>query len=318
MAKSGQRAIFGVLFLVFIFFVLLMVFASYTLKTFESESELVGAGMGGSGSIGVIKLEGTIMDAEPVLKLIHRASKDKSIKAVLIRVDSPGGAVGPTQEIYEEIRRLNDQYDQDASQGKPVYASFGSIAASGGYYVGAAARKIYANAGTLTGSIGVIMQFANLSKLFEWAMVQPEVVKAGDFKDFGNPHRGLTTQERAMLESTAQDVRHQFMDDILKVRKDRLKKPLEELAQGQVFSGKEAKELGLVDEIGGLWEAGRKIHEELKLEGEFGFKFIKEREKGNFLELVRSLEEVRTTVAMARQWLSSRLSETPSAMYIMQ
>lgn len=317
MAKSGQRAVFGVLFLVFIFFVLLMVFASYTLNTFKSESSLIGEA-GKKGSIGVVKVEGVIMDSEPTMKLLARAEKDEAIKAIIVRVDSPGGAVAPTQEIYHEIRRLNEEYDKDPTKGKPVYASFGSIAASGGYYVGSAARKIYSNAGTLTGSIGVIMQFANLSKLYEWAMIQPEVIKAGEFKDFGNPHRGLTPLEREMLESTSRDVHNQFREDILAVRKDRIKKPLEELSQGQVFSGREAKELGLVDEVGGLWEAGRAIHSELKLEGEFGFKYIKEREKTSLLELAKSLEEVRSTLVQAKQWLSSRVGETPSAMFIMR
>lgn len=317
MAKSGQRAVFGVLFLVFIFFVLLMVFASYTLNTFKSESSLIGD-VGKNGAIGVVKIEGVIMDSEPTMKLLARAEKDQSVKAIIIRVDSPGGAVAPTQEIYHEIRRLNDEYDKDPTKGKPVYASFGSIAASGGYYVGAAARKIYSNAGTLTGSIGVIMQFANLSKLYEWALIQPEVIKAGEFKDFGNPHRGLTELERSMLESTSRDVHNQFREDILAVRKDRITKPLEELSQGQVFSGREAKELGLVDEVAGLWQAGRAIHTELKLEGDFGFKYIKEKEKTSLLELAKSLEEVRSTLVQAKQWLSTRVGETPSAMFIMR
>lgn len=317
MAKSGQRAVFGVLFLVFIFFVLLMVFASYTLNTFKSESSLIGD-VGKNGAIGVVKIEGVIMDSEPTMKLLARAEKDQSVKAIIIRVDSPGGAVAPTQEIYHEIRRLNDEYDKDPTKGKPVYASFGSIAASGGYYVGAAARKIYSNAGTLTGSIGVIMQFANLSKLYEWALIQPEVIKAGEFKDFGNPHRGLTELERSMLESTSRDVHNQFREDILAVRKDRITKPLEELSQGQVFSGREAKELGLVDEVAGLWQAGRAIHAELKLEGDFGFKYIKEKEKTSLLELAKSLEEVRSTLVQAKQWLSTRVGETPSAMFIMR
>lgn len=317
MAKSGQRAVFGVLFLVFIFFVLLMVFASYTLNTFQSESSLIGEA-GKKGSIGVVKIEGVIMESEPTMKLLARAEKDESIKAIIIRVDSPGGAVAPTQEIYHEIRRLNEEYDKDPTKGKPVYASFGSIAASGGYYVGSAARKIYSNAGTLTGSIGVIMQFANLSKLYEWAMIQPEVIKAGEFKDFGNPHRGLTELERSMLESTSRDVHNQFREDILAVRKDRIKKPLEELSQGQVFSGREAKELGLVDEVAGLWQAGREIHAELKLEGDFGFKYVKEKEKTSLLELAKSLEEVRSTLVQAKQWLSSRVGEAPSAMFIMR
>lgn len=315
MAKSGQRAVFGVLFLVFIFFVLLMVFASYTLNTFQSESSLIGE-IGKKGSIGVIKVEGTIMDAEPTLKLLETAAKDKSVKAIIMRVDSPGGAVGPTQEIYEEIRRLNNEFDKDPTKGKPVYASFGSIAASGGYYIGAATRKIYSNAGTLTGSIGVIMQFANLEKLYQWAMIQTEVIKSGEYKDFGNPHRGLTERERALLVTTSNDVHEQFKEDILNVRKDRLKKPLDELAQGQVFSGREAMELGLVDEIAGLWEAGRRIHEEQKIEGEFGLKFIKERKKTSLFELAQSLEEVRSTLVQAKHWLNARVGETPSAMFI--
>ncbi|MBH47572.1 MAG: signal peptide peptidase SppA [Halobacteriovorax sp.] len=317
MAKSGQRAVFGVLFLVFVFFVLLMVFASYTLNTFQSESNLIGES-GKNGSIGVVKVEGTIMDAEPTLKLLHRAEKDKKIKAIILRIDSPGGAVGPTQEIYEEVRRIDSAYDEDPSKGKPVYASFGSIAASGGYYLGAATRKIYTNAGTLTGSIGVIMQFMDLSKLYELAKVNAQVIKSGEFKDFGNPHRGLTEQERHLLEVTSNDVHKQFKEDVLLLRKDRLKKPIDELAQGQVFSGREALELGLVDELGGLWKAGRKIHEELKLEGEFGLKFVKEKEKTSLLELARSLEEVKTTISLVRQWVSARTNESPSAMFLMR
>ena len=317
MAKSGQRAVFGVLFLVFVFFVLLMVFATYTLKTFQDESSLISES-GKKGSIGVIKIEGTIMESEPTLKLIEAAAKDKTIKAVLIRVNSPGGAVGPTQEIYEEIRRLNNDYDKQVENSKPVYASFGSIAASGGYYIGSAARKIYTNAGTITGSIGVIMQFANLAKLYEWAMIKPEVIKSGEYKDFGNPHRGLTAQERAMLETTSDDVHAQFREDILAVRKDRLKKPIEELAQGQIYSGREALNLGLVDEIAGLYEAGRRIHSELKLEGEFGFKFIKERKKTSLLELAQSLEEAPLSQKTIRLWISSKVNEGPSAMFIAQ
>ena len=294
-----------------------MVFASYTLRTFEGESSLIGD-MDKNGSIGVVKVEGTIMESEPVLKLLMRAEKDKSVKAIIVRIDSPGGAVGPTQEIYEEIRRLNNEYDKDPAKGKPVYGSFGSVAASGGYYVGSATRKIFANAGTLTGSIGVIMQFANLSKLYDWAKIQTEVIKSGEYKDFGNPHRGLTQQERFLLETTSNDVHAQFREDILAVRKDRLKKPIEELSQGQVFSGREAKELGLVDEIAGLYQAGRTIHEELKLEGDFGLKFIKEKQKTSLLELAQSLEEVRLTIGQVRQWLSTRMGESPSAMYMMR
>ena len=160
------------------------------------------------------------------------------------------------------------------------------------------------------------MQFANLSKLYEWAMIKPEIIKSGEYKDFGDPSRGLTAQERALLEATSDDVHNQFKEDILAVRKDRLKKPIDELAQGQVYSGREALNLGLVDEIAGLYEAGRRIHAELKLEGEFGLKFIKERKKTSLLELAQSFEEVKLSLKAFRYWVSSRAAEGPSAMFI--
>src|SRR5690606_11778859 len=163
-----------------------------------------------------------------------------SVKAILMRIESPGGAVGPTQEIYEEIRRIDSAYDpkvKGEQKGKPVYASIGSIAASGGYYISAATRKIFANAGSLTGSIGVIMQFVDASELIEWAKVRPEIIKAGRYKDFGGPNRALTVQERELLEKTLSSVHEQFRKDILAIRQDRIQGDLNELSQGQIFSG---------------------------------------------------------------------------------
>jgi protease-4 len=199
------------------------------------------------------------------------AENSKDIKAIILRIDSPGGAVAPTQEIYEEVRRIDEK--------KPIFASFGTVAASGGYYIGAATRKIWANAGTLTGSIGVIMQMADLSELFKWAKYKPEVIKAGRYKDIGSPNRSMTSEERMVLTDLLAGTHKQFMDDISAVRKDRLKKDISELAQGQIFHGSEAKELGLVDEVGSLWQAGRSIHKEMKLKGEFGLRFLKPTKK---------------------------------------
>lgn len=237
-----------------------------------------------SAAIAVISIENEIMESKKVVEMLFEAEEDKKIKAIILRIDSPGGAVAPTQEIYEEVRRIDKI--------KPVYASFGTVAASGGYYIGSAARKIWANSGTLTGSIGVIMQMADLSELFKWAKFKQETIKAGRYKDIGNPGRPMTDEERMFLTDLLAGTHKQFMDDIMAVRKDRLKKPITELAQGQIFHGYEAKELGLVDEVGSLWQAGREIHKELKLKGKFSLRYLKpQKKKFSISELLQDTED---------------------------
>ncbi len=234
--------------------------------------------------IAVISIENEIMESRKVVEMLIAAEEEKEIKAIILRIDSPGGAVAPTQEIYEEVRRIDKK--------KPIYASFGTVAASGGYYIGAACRKIWANSGTLTGSIGVIMQMADLSELFKWAKYKPETIKAGRYKDIGSPNRAMTDEERMYLTDLLAGTHKQFMDDISAVRKNRLKKPIIELAQGQIFHGKEAAELGLVDEVGSLWQAGRAIHKELKLKGEFGLRYLKPaKKKFSLSELLQETED---------------------------
>jgi len=257
-------------------------FAFFTVMNLRSGNSESTIGTVGKGQIGVIEVEGVILKSKPVIDLLLMAEEDKKIDAIILRINSPGGAVAPTQEIYEEIRRIDAK--------KPVYASFDTVAASGGYYLGAATRRIYANPGTLTGSIGVIMQFANLEKVFEYFKIQQETIKAGKFKDIGSTARKMTDEERAFLNSMVQGVHKQFINDIVKNRKDKLKKDILELAQGQIFNGDEAHALGLVDELGSLWAAGRKIHEELKLKGEFGLKFIKEEKDVSFVDLLRKMD----------------------------
>ncbi len=254
---------------------------------------------GGSGhfgdkntSVAVVEIKGLIMSAKDTIELLRKAEKDRATQAILLRINSPGGAVGPTQEIYQEIRRIDQEYRESRGErGRPVYASFGSVAASGGYYIGSAARKIFSNPGTITGSIGVVMEFVDLSKLFEWLKMNPQNVKAGRYKDIGNPERPMTAEERTMLQDLLEGVRQQFVRHIIDARGDRLNGDIQDMAQGQIFSGEQAKDLGLVDELEGLYSAGQKMHQELKLKGQFGFKFIKRAKKLSLFEILESLEQ---------------------------
>jgi protease-4 len=289
-----------------------MIFSIYTINVFKDHS-LEAFSDEGSGSIAVIEIDGVIMDSKKVVENLFIAENDRSIKAIILRIDSPGGAVGPTQEIYQEVRRIDGLYDADPKKGKPIYASFGSIAASGGYYIGAAARRIYSNPGTLTGSIGVIMQFADLSKLFEFAKINPEIIKAGKYKDIGQPSRGLTQEERTLMNGMMDGVHQQFIRDIMLLRSAKIKGDIKQIAQGQVFTGEEAMQLGLVDSMGSLWQAGRKIHEELHLKGEFGMRFIKKKKKTSILDFFENIEEGATNL---KDKVTARSGLSPLMMFM--
>jgi len=264
-----------------------MGFSIYTINAFKNTDDSGLSFMSKGDEIAVVEVSGVIFESKETVEKLMMAEKNKKIKAIIIRIDSPGGAVGPSQEIYEEIKRI----DQDEENGKPIYASFGTIAASGGYYIAAATRKIYSNPGTLTGSIGVIMQFVDFSKLLKWAKVDSNVIKAGKYKDIGQPGRSMTKEEKKLLEKMLGGVHQQFVKDILLLRKDKIKGDIWKHAQGQVFTGEEAQKIGLVDETAGLWEAGRRIHKELKLSGELNLKFIKKRKKFSFFDILESIDE---------------------------
>lgn len=280
-SNKNSKALFGIFAMVFVFFVILVIFASYTMNAFNETSS--AEKNANRAHIGVIEVDGVIMDSKDTIDLLQTAEDDKQIQAIIIRVNSPGGSVGPTQEIYEEIVRID--------KNKPVYASFAGVAASGGYYIGAATRKIWASPGTLTGSIGVIMEFMDLSKLYEFAKVAPQTVKAGRYKDAGSPSRALTPEESDMMNQLIAGVHQQFIADIVKKRGDKIKGDIQELAQGQIYSGESAKAYGLVDELGSLWTAGREIHKTLKIKDEFALKFMKKKKHLSLFDLVSSLEE---------------------------
>lgn len=203
----------------------------------------------GANRVALVEVEGLIVDAERIVRELEEHAEDASIRAIVVRIQSPGGVVAPTQEIYDAIRRIRDQ-------GKPVVASMGAIAASGGYYLAAAADRIVANPGTLTGSIGVLIQLADFEGLLEKVGVRYEVVKAGRLKDIGNIGRRMTDEERAVLQSLLDDMHDQFVTAVAQGRGlDRA--AVVALADGRVYTGRRAKELGLVDALGGLEDAIR-------------------------------------------------------------
>jgi protease-4 len=197
--------------------------------------------------VAVVELEGVILDVEDVVRELRRHRENPLVRAVVVRINSPGGVVGPTQEIHQALLRLREA-------GKPVVASLGAVAASGGYYVAVAADRIYANPGTLTGSIGVIMQMANLEGLFKKVGVEYVVVKAGQFKDVGNVARPMTPEERRLLQALLDDVHGQFIAAVAEGRKLDRDRVLQ-FADGRILSGAQARDLRMVDVLGSLEDA---------------------------------------------------------------
>ena len=234
----------------------------------------------GTNGIGLVEVKGMITDSgEPIRQLRHFLKKD-SVKAVVLRIDSPGGVVGPSQEIYEEVRKLAAK--------KKVVVSMGSLAASGGYYIAAPASVIYANPGTITASIGVLIKFSNLEGLFGKLGISSNTIKTGSFKDAGAPDRPLSAEDRAMFQALINSTHEQFVKAVA----DGRKLPLDEvrkIADGRVLSGEQALSLKLVDKLGNLPDA---IEEAGRLAGISGEPTIiyPPKKKVDFLELLAGAE----------------------------
>ena len=224
--------------------------------------------------IGVVEVKGMITDASDTIRQLTKYRKDRSIKGVVLRIDSPGGAVAPSQEIYAEVLRFKQSK-------KKIFASMGSVAASGGYYIASAADQIIANPGTLTGSIGVIMTFANVEQLMSKVGLRPETIKSGKFKDTGSPTRPMLPEERKLLQSVIDDVYGQFADAVAEGRKMDVEK-VKALADGRIYTGKQAFDLKLVDSLGGLEDTIRLLAEAVDIKGEP--KIIQEKPAFSFLE----------------------------------
>ena len=196
--------------------------------------------------VGVIELKGMIVTSEQVLSNLTSFRHNPNIKSIILRIESPGGAVGASQEIFEEVKRTNEV--------KPVVASMGSMGASGGYYAALGAEKIMANPGTMTGSIGVIVKFPNLAGLFEKIGYKSEVIKSGSMKDVGAPNRAMSEEERALMQGLIDNVYNQFVQAVAESRA-MPEEMVRKLADGRIYSGEQAFEAGLIDELGNFTDA---------------------------------------------------------------
>jgi len=197
--------------------------------------------------IGYVRIFDVIYSSDNYVWQLKELRTDKSIGGVLLRVESPGGAVAPSQEIYREVLRYR-------AENKPLVVSMGNVAASGGYYIASPAMKIFANPGTITGSIGVIFRFPQYFHLLDKIGVSVETVKAGRHKDIGTPHREMTAEERKILQQLIDDTHEQFISDVVAARAFDIDS-LRRIADGSVYTGRQAQALGLVDSLGGLEDA---------------------------------------------------------------
>ncbi len=226
--------------------------------------------------VALIRIEGVITDSRETTEELKEYVKNPSIKAIVLRVDSPGGAVAPSQEIYEEVRK--------AVAKKKVLVSMGSVAASGGYYIASPATRIIANPGTLTGSIGVIMEIPNIEGLMNKLGIKTEVVKSGKHKDIASIFRGIGKEEREILQGVLDNVHTQFIKAVAEGRK-MLPSDVEKIADGRVFTGEQALKAGLIDELGNLEDA---VQAAAKLSGIKGEPVIvSKKERFSLIDLIR-------------------------------
>lgn len=226
--------------------------------------------------VALIRIEGPIIDSKNAIEEIKDYTKDSSVKAIVLRVDSPGGAVAPSQEIYEEVRK--------AASKKPIIVSMGSIAASGGYYISSPATRIFANPGTLTGSIGVIMEIPNIEGLMNKVGIKTDVIKSGRHKDIASVFRGRSKEEREILQAVLDDVHEQFITAVADGRK-MIPEDVKKIADGRVFTGRQALKIGLVDEIGNLEDAIKAASKLAGIKGEP--QVVTKKEKFSLIELLR-------------------------------
>lgn len=217
--------------------------------------------LSGENRIALVRIEGVILDAKDTVADLKRFGDSSSVKAIVLRIDSPGGGVVPSQEIHDAVQRVRTK------QNKTVVASMGTVAASGGYYIAAAADRIVANPGTLTGSIGVIMELVNLEGLLQKVGVESVVVKSGHYKDIGSPFRKMGADDRRILQAVMDDVHNQFIEAVAKGRSLDVA-AVRRLADGRIFTGRQALDARLVDELGDLDAAVRLAAGLVGIEGE--------------------------------------------------
>ena len=198
--------------------------------------------------IGVIDIDGVILDAEPTVRDLKKFAEDDDIKAIILHLDTPGGGAAASEEISREVKRIR------AEKKKPIVVSIATVGASGGYYIASAADKIFANEASVVGSIGVIAEWVNYGELLRWAKLKQVTIKAGEFKDTGDPSRELTPAERDYLQGMINDMHSQFIRSVAEGRRMKFE-DVQQIANGKVWTGEQALGLHLVDQIGGFQDA---------------------------------------------------------------
>lgn len=259
MAGTGDRFsqrhpfLFGVLMII-----LAMALITGVMAFFRSMGWTSGSLVLSGDKIGVVHIDGMILDSTRVVDFIRTLEEDDSVKGVLLRVNSPGGAIAPSQEIYAAVKKLN--------QVKPVIASYGTVAASGGYYSSCPARLIYANPGSLTASIGVMAEFVTVADAMEKFGLKPEVLTTGKYKAAGTPLRNLSDAQREQMLDLMQDLHDQFVDHVAEARgMDPAR--VRAIADGRAVTGRQAVSLGLVDRIGTQSDAIVELKKETGITG---------------------------------------------------
>ncbi len=265
--KNTSPVIKALLFLA----LLVILFVSGVMLLLPNNNTFIASS--GDGKVALVRIEGVIVSGEKVVDQIEKWADDDSVDAIVLRIVSPGGVVAPSQEIYTAVRNARKQ--------KKVVASMGAVAASGGYYIAAACDKIVAMPGSITGSIGVIMMFNNTYKLFDKIGLGSVVIKSGQFKDTGSPHRPITKDERALMQTAVNDIQTQFVEDVAEGR-GMEQDLVRNLADGRIYTGKQAHKEGLVDKLGTLGDAVSLAGKLAGVEGEPDI--VEERDKLGFLE----------------------------------
>ena len=227
-----------------------------------------------SGEIALVHVNGMLMDSRDIVRQLSDYRHDPQVRGIILRIDSPGGAVAPAQEIYSEIMKLRADH-------KTVYASMGTVAASGGYYIACAADYVLANPGTLTGSISAVMAFNNIEELTKKVGVKPYIIKSGKFKDVGSPLRAMTPDEQKLLQDVVNDVHEQFVQAIATGR-DLPLAEVHKIADGRIMTGQQALKLKLIDEVGGLEKTIDLLAKKLNVVGRP--KVIEQKEKVPFFD----------------------------------
>ena len=242
--------------------------------------------------VAVIPIEGEILGSREAIEALHRYARNSSVKAMVMRINSPGGAIAPSQEIYEEIRNVR------ARSGKPIIASLDSVAASGGYYIASACDRIVANPGSITGSIGVILQWMETKDLLAWAKLKPETITSGAMKAAGSPYQDLTDAQRAYFQSIVMQLHSQFVRAVAAGRKGKMSEAdVSRIADGRVFTGEQALGLKLVDQIGNLDDAIRTAGKLGGISGKPGLIYPKKRTRGIFDALTNDDSDTETAIS---------------------